>query len=124
MLIGIALMLVGAMAYALPVHQDFFELIPALAGIIIATGGLVGWLHDDLRKHMMHLNVIVAFILLLYTGFKLMRAGTITVQENITVISDVDTLALCIVFVYLCVKSFIAARQKRKEEKDSELPST
>ena len=114
-LVGIGLMLVGAMAYALPAHQDLQELTPALFGIVIAVGGLIAMTADNTRKHVMHLNAVLALALLVWSSIKIVPDWS-TRETHTRFVADLDVLGLSAVYMYCAIKSFIAARLSRKED--------
>ena len=118
-LVGIGLMLVGAVAYALPAKQEFSALIPAFGGIVLSTGGLVGMASDSSRKHVMHLNAVVTLILLVFASLKIVP-DTLKLKEASThFVADVDVLGLSAVYLYFCIKSFLEARGLVKKTKAS-----
>ena len=118
-LVGIGLMLVGSMAYALPTVQDFTTLYSAFAGIVIATGGFVAINHDRLRKHMMHMNAIAAAMILVWACLRCVPDAFGHKHGNIPLIADLDTLALAAVMLHYAIKSFISVRMLARQEEES-----
>jgi diacylglycerol kinase len=85
-------------------------LIPAAFGLVLAGLGYAAKKNENLRKHLMHAAVVVGLL-----GF-LIPAGRILSQISrvvlsLAVISQVSMALICLVFVILCVKSFIDARR-------------
>jgi hypothetical protein len=110
-LIGLVLIALGAIGY-LP-SQAMTALIPAyFGGVLIALGLLA--LKEKMRKHAMHVAVIVGLLGFLGAGFmasKVALSGTI--ERPLAFAMQVAMALVCAVFVGLCVRSFIAARRRR-----------
>jgi len=91
-------------------------LIPALFGIIIMLCGFLAF-SDKLRKHVMHLAVIVGLVGAIGGFMPLIRqynkTGSFDPQKP-SAISGELMILICVVFVGLCVKSFIDARKARQ----------
>ncbi len=63
---GIGFMLVGALAYGVPLEQVPFRLIPAFAGMAIAIGGVVCLTHVKEARGMLLSNIVGSLLLLVY----------------------------------------------------------
>lgn len=93
--------------------------IPASFGSLLLICGLVG-LKDSARKHAMHAAAMVGLLGALgtigkggYDVYKLANGNDV----NARAMTFVWLMAiLCILFVALCVKSFIDARKRREAE--------
>jgi hypothetical protein len=84
-------------------------LIPAAFGVVIAILGAIAASKPDLRKHLMHVAVIVALIGFLIPAIRLaMKFKELSMSA--AVISQLAMSIVCLVFVILAVRSFIAAR--------------
>ena len=116
---GVLLMLLGAYAYvALGQHPHSF--IPVGFGLLLAIFGALANTEDSKRKMIfMHVAVTVGLL-----GFLGTLPGTIaTIRRALgqVVASPVHDAAivqttmgtLCLIYVLLCVRSFIAARRLR-----------
>jgi hypothetical protein len=107
--IGILLTIIGLAGYIMSGMASITAAIPAFFGLPMALFGLVAGMKEDLRKHLMHASVIVALL-----GFIAMSAELIRRFDSLTVnpavISMIVTGLLCLIFVVLAVRSFIAAR--------------
>lgn len=90
--------------------------IPAGIGAVIGLCGLVG-LSEGLRKHAMHLAAAVSLLGGLGCagmGARLLsKMGTEDAPGPDKLGSVFGTAVLCLVFLALCIKSFIAARKAR-----------
>ncbi len=112
MIIGTLLAILGVGAYIASPTRSLTAFIPTLVGAIINLCGILAR-KDHLRKHAMHAAVMVALI-----GF-LGGAGMFTValmqgvELSLRQYVQLAMGALCLVFVALGVRSFIAARRAR-----------
>jgi hypothetical protein len=114
---GIFLIVVGLVGYGSSETHAPTALIPAGFGVVLALLGVLA-LKDSLRKHAMHLAAMVGLIGLLgAAGMGVPKLITMlsggNVERPLAVISQVVMAAACLVFVGLCVKSFIDARRAR-----------
>ena len=127
MLIGLVLTLYGAYSYAIAEKSSVTALIPAFFGLALIGLGALAIL-DKYRKHAMHAAAAVALIGFLggaFMGFpKLGRllSGDIADPSELNKARSTNLLALtCLIFVIMCVNSFIQARKARQAGVD---PST
>ncbi len=112
-LFGRLLILVGIIGYGYGMYNgnpSLTALIPAAFGLILMILGHLAVSKDNLRKHLMHVAVIVGLV-----GF-LMPIGRIfskisDFSLNFGTSMLLAMAILCLLFVVLCVKSFIAARK-------------
>jgi len=117
-LFGLAMIGVGAWGYStsdLEGNLKYTALIPAGVGAILAICGVVA-LAERMLKHAMHLAAVVGVIgLLLAAGrFVSKVAKEHDVDFNATSTRAVlAMIALCLVFVALCINSFVQARRRR-----------
>lgn len=122
LIISILLIVVGVVGYA---GQDpnpetgkvsITALIPAFVGGVLAVCGLLAF-NDKFRKHAMHFAAIVGLLGAI--------GGIMPLQRQYAKTGEIDPLKpsavsgelmilLCLVFVVLCVRSFIAARKARQ----------
>ncbi|MBX7244491.1 MAG: hypothetical protein K1X53_03275 [Candidatus Sumerlaeaceae bacterium] len=93
-------------------------LIPAWFGLAMAICGVLA-LRESLRKHAMHAAAMVGLLGAVGAGamgipklITLLSGGE--VARPIAVYSQCAMFVLCVVFVVLCVRSFVAARLARK----------
>jgi hypothetical protein len=74
-------------------------------------------LNEKARKHAMHVAAMVGLLAVGGDGFQLIKTinNTTTAPEvrNLKIMSMGATLVLCVVFMVLCVRSFIQARRNR-----------
>ena len=111
----IALGLVGFIGTG---SQHYTALIPAAFGLLLAIFGALSFSPDPgRRKLFMHINVTLGLLGFLGTALGLiqwfqMLAGA-AVKNPPATQSKAAMAILCLVYVVLCVRSFIAARKAR-----------
>jgi len=91
-------------------------LIPAAFGVVLFVLGLVA-LRDQLRKHAMHVAAAVGLIGLLAAGGRgAMKIGVLFSSDPAVnkrpIVMILLMAAVCLVFMALCIKSFIDARRR------------
>lgn len=91
-------------------------LIPSFLGILMLGCGLLAQ-KESRRKHAMHVAVLLALIgaggSARGVGPALKHAGGETVDRPIAAWGQVGMAILCVIFIVLAVRSFIAARKAR-----------
>ncbi|HEY0048003.1 MAG TPA: hypothetical protein VGB68_01870 [Pyrinomonadaceae bacterium] len=113
---GILLILIGVIGYVYGMttneNASPTALIPAAFGLLLAILGAAARAKENLRMHIMHAAVLVGLI-----GFMVPAARVLSNLGGITlsaaVISQISMALVCLIFVILCVKSFIYARRSR-----------
>lgn len=118
---GLFLILVGLVGYFVvgyfhPDKQSLTALIPAGFGVLLVILGVLAR-KDNLRKHVMHAAAMIGLIGFLIPGYRVIR-GLLNPDSSLpaALIAQAVMSLACLVFVGLCVKSFIDARRKRKSE--------
>jgi len=113
---GVVLILLGAWGFIATGREHPTALIPAYFGLVLVWSGVLANTEDAKRRMLwMHIAVTVGLL-----GF--LGAGAMVIVENvkahgaplahpIAVESQGAMAAICLVFVGLCVRSFIAARR-------------
>ena len=108
---GILLVLLGVVPYLMT--RQMTALIPAFVGVLLLVCGLIAR-HDRMRKHAMHLAVVVGLVgFLLAAGRLGMVLGTGRRPTPLSGTSLGLMALLTGIFVVMCVRSFIAARRAR-----------
>ncbi|HVF46895.1 MAG TPA: hypothetical protein VNA17_04950 [Pyrinomonadaceae bacterium] len=111
---GILLILIGVAGYLYGLSTgggSLTALIPAAFGGVLAVLGWAARGNEGLRKHLMHVAVVVALLGFLATAGRLaMKAGEITLSAAF--LSQLATALVCLVFIILAVRSFVAARSR------------
>ncbi len=112
---GVLLILLGVVGYAYGLmigHASPTALIPAAFGLVIAIIGAVAAKNEGLREHLMHAAVIIALIgFIAPLGRVLSKISEFSISA--ASLSQLAMSALCLIFVVLAVRSFIAARRDR-----------
>jgi hypothetical protein len=111
--LGVVLMLLGVGTYFGTGQTSITALIPAFVGIVFVVLGLVAR-KVALRKHAMHLSAALALIGGLGAGAMAVRTlSRGEIPRPVATASQAAMAVLCLVFVALCLRSFIAARRRR-----------
>ena len=114
---GVLLILIGLGGYVYGVmdgRASVTALIPALLGLILALLGFVAQAKENLRKHIMHGAVLVGLLGFLATASSVLKLPALfdgTAERPAAIVAQFLTALVCLVFVILCVKSFIDARR-------------
>lgn len=114
---GVLLCLVGVGFYAGTGAASVTALIPAFIGLPLVVAGRVAR-REGLRHHAMHAAALLGTLGLLGSlrGAAQLPAllGGGEVPRPVAVAAQSITATLCLVFVALCVRSFVNARRERK----------
>lgn len=116
---GILLIGVGVAAFVATGSDHPTSLIPSFAGLLfVLFGGLANTENPKKRMLWMHIAVTVALLLFLGTiraDIDVIRLSRGTVFPHPVAVLEKSAMSLlCLLFVALCVRSFIAARRLRK----------
>ena len=110
---GVLLILIGVIGYVYGMSTGAASptaLIPAAFGLLIAILGAIAAAKPDLRKHLMHVAVLLGLVGFLIPAIRLlMKIGEFTMSAAF--VSQLAMALVCLVFVILAVRSFIAARR-------------
>jgi hypothetical protein len=118
---GIVLILLGAIGFFATGSTHPTALIPACWGITLTICGILANSPDDKRRMLvMHIAVTVGLLGFLGSGImaivETVKAHGGPLAHPAAVESQAAMAAICLVYVGLCVRSFIAARRNRKLE--------
>jgi uncharacterized membrane protein len=119
---GVLLILLGIIGYlygSMNGNASLTAMIPAIFGLILVSLGFVGKGNENLRKHVMHGAVVVGllgFLATVTSFFKIPALLAGTAERPAAVVSQLAMSVICLVFVILCVNSFISARRNRIAE--------
>ena len=109
---GRLLVLIGIVGYGYGIYAGNASLtafIPAAFGIVLMALGHLAVAKPDLTKHLMHAAVVIALLgFILPTGRLISKIADISLSA--AVVSQVAMAVVCLVFIILAVRSFIAAR--------------
>jgi hypothetical protein len=90
-------------------HASLTALIPGAFGLALAVTGAIGGAKENIRKHLMHVAVLIGLAGFIIPAVRLFRMSEFT--WNAAVISQLSMALVCLAFVILAVKSFIDARR-------------
>ncbi|MEZ5344572.1 MAG: hypothetical protein R2681_03355 [Pyrinomonadaceae bacterium] len=110
---GRLLILIGIIGYAIGYFDGKLSvtaLIPAAFGVVLMILGYIGQSKESLRKHVMHVAVIVGLIGFLASAGRLLSKIT-EISLSPAVIAQVAMALTCLAFVVISVRSFINARK-------------
>jgi fluoride ion exporter CrcB/FEX len=116
---GVLLILLGIIGYILGMNAGNASptaLIPAAFGLLLVIFGLLAKSKENLRKHLMHAAVVVGLLGFLATASSVLKIPDVlsgTAERPLAIVSQFAMALICLVFVIMCVNSFIAARRNR-----------
>ena len=114
---GRILVLIGIVGYAWGYFNpplSYTSLIPAGVGVVLMLLGHLSLMKDSMRKHLMHVAVIFGLLGFLAALGGMFRKG-IPTELSAGIVSEISMAIVCLLFVVLCVRSFIAVRRERVE---------
>lgn len=113
-----ALVLLGVGAWLGSGRASWTALIPAFLGLPVLLAGLLAMARPGARKHAMHVAVLFGVLGVAGTASSLPKVfallGGAEVARPQAVVVQAITCVLSLVFVALCVASFIQARRQRR----------
>ncbi|MEM8931764.1 MAG: hypothetical protein AAGE94_11360 [Acidobacteriota bacterium] len=115
---GSILILIGVLSYFGTGQSSITALIPAFLGIIAESCGVLAR-NERFLKHAMHGAAMVGLLGVLGTLRVVPQLPSLldgSAERPIAVAAQGATLVLSILFVVLCVRSFIEARRAREAE--------
>lgn len=112
--VGVLLIIVGVIAYFTSGATSWTALIPAILGVLILIGGLIGLKSPKIG---VHAGLVLALLGIVGTFMNVMQLGALFAGEAerpAAVIASTVTFVVLVVYVVLGVRSFIrASRWKR-----------
>jgi len=114
---GGLLIIIGVAGYVYGMmhgNASVTALIPAFLGLILVVLGAISSAKENLRKHLMHGAVTVSllgFIATVSSFFKIPTLLSGMAERPAAVIAQIAMSMVCLIFVILCIKSFIDARR-------------
>ena len=115
---GVLLIFVGIAGFVATGSSHPTSLIPAIAGLLFVLFGALANT-DNPKKRMLWMHIAVTIALLLFLGTIPADIDVIRMSRGvefphpIAVLEKSGMSLLCLLFVALCVRSFIAARRLR-----------
>lgn len=115
-LFGVLLIALGGGLFFITGMEHYTALIPAGFGIAFVLLGVLAF-NEKLHKHVMHAAAFLGLVGFAIPIFRVIQAMTREDFEfNTPVQGQIAMAVLCLLFVVLCVKSFIDARNARKQK--------
>ena len=110
---GRLLIVVGLAGYAYGMYNgnaSWTALIPGIFGLVLMILGYLAASNEGMRKHLMHAAVLVALLGLLASAGRIFsKISEFTVSA--ASLSQIAMAVICLVFIVLAVRSFVAARK-------------
>ncbi len=109
---GRVLILIGAIGYLysyMSGKMSWTALIPAFVGFVLLILGYAARAKENLRKHLMHVAVIVAVLGFLASAGRLLSKFS-EISLSAAYISQIAMAVTCLLFVVFGVRSFMNAR--------------
>jgi len=117
---GLILDLLGVGAFVATGATHYTSLIPSVFGTVILICGLVAVVRPGIRKHAMHVAAMFGLLATLGgLGMGLPKLGLLlagTAARPLAVSMQIAMGVISLIFVALCVKSFIDARRARPQD--------
>ena len=114
--LGLALILVGVVAYLATGRTSVTALIPAFLGVIIAVLGVLA-ARPALHRHAIHAALVVALLGALGTLMNVAELPALLAGDAVerpgAVVASTITFVLCVAYLVAGVRSFAAARRAR-----------
>lgn len=116
--LGVVLILFGILGFVSNGSRDLTTLIPAAIGFLLSILGMFA-LTDDAKKRMLYMHIAVTIGLLGFLGtawnivkyFQFVRGTQLSYPALIVVEEMAATSGILLLFVLLCVRSFIVSRR-------------
>jgi hypothetical protein len=117
-LFGVLLIILGAASFILTGHKAPTSLIPAGVGVLLIVFGALAETPETRRRMLfMHIAVTVGLLVFLFTAPALFSAFQLFKGKLFPYPAAIEEKAamsvLLLIYVVLCVRSFIAARRSR-----------
>jgi len=103
------------MGYAFSIfdgNTSLTALIPAAFGLLLVILGFLAKSRENLRKHLMHVAVLVGLLGFMIPTARLVSQGS-NIKVSLAVLSQAAMALVCLFFVILSIQSFINARRNR-----------
>ena len=112
---GVLLCALGATLYALAESKSVTALIPAFFGIALIVLGVLA-LNEKYRMHAMHGAALLGLVGTVFPAYRVVASLLNQRDWTLATTGQVAMAGLSAVFLALCVRSFIDARRRRKQD--------
>ena len=113
-LFGLLLSLLGVLLYTMAESKSITALIPAFFGVALIVLGFLAF-KENRRKHAMHGAALLGLIGLGFPAYRVVNGVMEGKDWTLATTGQTAMAALCGLFLFMCVKSFIDARRRRKQ---------
>lgn len=116
--LGITLIVVGGLSYALTAFASWTALIPAFLGVLFAACGLIGFINQTIGAV---LGIVLAIVGAAGTAMNVMELGALiagNAERPAAVIASTITFALLIIYVIVTVRALVTAHRESLELPD------
>jgi zinc transporter ZupT len=118
-LLGAFLAAVGLIGYVATAMEHPTALIPTGFGLVFVVLGVLAR-QEKMRMHVMHVSVLLGLAGFVFTVMGVpalvrMLSGEV-IERPAAAIARSVMAAACLVYVLLCIRSFIEARRRRREQ--------
>lgn len=113
--IGVALIVLGVVAYVVSGTSSLTAFIPSLVGLLLLICGVLAG-RESLRRHAMHAAAVVSLLGFLGSLMNAIRIGDVlagTAERPAAVISSFIMAVLLLVHLVVVIRSFVQARRQR-----------
>ncbi len=115
--IGSLLFVLGIASYVMTGSQHVTALIPAIVGGIFDALGAMSIILPNSKKHFMHAAAAIGLLGFLACAWRLIKAALSSGPIDTPAVTSQGIMAgLCLLFVILCVRSFVQARRAREQQ--------
>jgi len=114
---GLILDILGVASFIATGATHLTALIPSGFGMVIFLSGILAHVRPDLRKHALHVAALFGLFATLGglgTGFGALLSGP--PLRPVAVVIQISMGLIALVFLALCVRSFIEARRAKPED--------
>jgi hypothetical protein len=119
---GILLSALGGGMYVYTGMVSVTALIPAFFGIALILLGALA-LNDKVRMHAMHLAALIGLVGFAMPAFMVIKGMAGGDEFNLAKGEQAAMAVICLIFLAMCIKSFIDVRmaRKRKEAENTQI---
>lgn len=110
--LGIVLIVVGGLAYAVTAFASWTALIPTFLGVLFVACGLVGFINATLGAV---LGIVLAILGLVGTGMNVIELGAVftgTAERPAAVITSTIAFLLLIAYAIIMIRMLVAKRHE------------
>jgi peptidoglycan/LPS O-acetylase OafA/YrhL len=118
---GLGLVILGGVLYGMadPERQSLTAFIPSGFGLALVISGLIA-MNEKARKHAMHVSALIGLVGFLIPSIlvarKVMSDDPNNDQWGLATIGQAVMAVLSLVYLALCVKSFVDARRRQAQQ--------